>query len=127
MKIYGQIHLHPTPNSLDLHPLTLTKALNHPPTTTTTKLTNHHHNPLTKTYKTPQSHIQVILNKVIMEKALEHQTIHLMTSIQLSTPHKPVTQTNHNTHRSTYQPLHTLLTIPKQITYLNGQIHKLIP
>jgi len=74
--------------------------------------TNYNHN---QTYQsppqptiTPQSHIQAILNKVIMEKAPEHQTIHLMTSIQLSTPHKPVTQTNHNTPRSTYQPLHTL-------------------
>jgi len=32
-----------------------------------------------------------ILNKVLMEKAPEHLTIHLMTSIQLSTPHKPIT------------------------------------
>jgi len=72
------------------------------------QLTNHRHNPQTKSYITTQSHIQAILNKVIMEKAPEHQTIHLMTSIQLSTPHKLVTQTNHNTSRSTYQPLHTL-------------------
>ena len=57
---------------------------------------------------TGMPNIQVILNKVIMEKAPEHQAIHLMTSIQLSTAHKPVIQTNHNTPRSTYQPLHTL-------------------
>ena len=107
MKICGQIHLHPTTSSWHLNPLTLTKALTHTPTTTTTKLTNHRDNPQTKSYITPQSHIQAILNKVIMEKAPEHQAIHLMTSIQLSTPHKPVNQTNHNT-RSTYQPFHTL-------------------
>jgi hypothetical protein len=39
-----------------------------------------------------------------MEKAPEQQTIHLMTLIQLKIPHKTVTQTKHNTPRSTYQP-----------------------
>jgi len=33
----------------------------------------------TNSYKTPQFHIQLILNIVIMEKALKYQTIHLMT------------------------------------------------
>jgi hypothetical protein len=115
---------HP-PNSqfITPSPPTLTKVLTLPPTTTTTKLTNHHHNPQTNSYKTPQFHFQPTLNIVIMEKAHKYQTIHLMTLIKLKTPHKPVSRTNHNTPLSTYQPLQTMYTIPKQTTYPNGHNH----
>jgi len=47
-----------------------------------------------------------------MEKTPKYQTIHLTTLIQLKTPHKPVSHTNHNTPLSTYQPLQTMYTIP---------------
>jgi len=118
MQTCGQIHIHLTASSLHLHPLTLPKALTHSPTTTTTtaKLTNHHHNPQTNSYKTPQFHFQPTLNIVIMEKAPKYQTIQLMNLVKLKTPHKPVSRTNHNTPLSTYQPLQTMYTIPKQTT-----------
>jgi len=54
------------------------------------------------------------------EESSQISNIHLMTLIQLKTPHKPVSHTNHNTPLSTYQPLQTMYTTPKQTTHPNG-------
>jgi len=78
--------------------------------------TNYNYN---QTYQSPpQPTNQILHNTPISYPSYSQQSHHgessrtsnysFDASIQLSTPHKPVTQTNHNTPRSTYQPLHTL-------------------
>jgi len=86
------------------------------------------YNRQTNSYKTPQFHIQPTLNIVIMEKAPKYQIIHLMTLIQLKTPHKPITQpiTIH-LFQPTIPSTKCTLSRRKKTMYPNGHNHILVP